>query len=136
MLTILALMSLNCFSQTDTSKIKTDTTKVILSQQVAKRVVKDLIRLDGCEEELKLTQIKVAKLEEVVVYKDSTINLYIDKDKNNQYIIQQQEKQLKISEDLSKSLQKDLRKQRTQTFLYKLGTVVLGLTTTYFLITN
>ena len=44
MLTILALTSLNCFSQKDTSNIKTDTTKVVLTQQVAKLVVKDLVR--------------------------------------------------------------------------------------------
>lgn len=136
MLTILGLMSLNCFSQIDTNKIKSDTTKVVLTQQVAKKVVKDLIRLDGCEEELKLTQIKVIKLEEVVTYKDTTISLYIDKDKNNQYIIQQQEKQLKISEDLSKSLEKELKKQKFQGIFYKIGTIVFGAATTYFIITK
>lgn len=136
MLTILALTSLNCFSQTDTNKIKSDTTKVVLSQQVAKQVVKDLVRLDGCEEELKLTQIKVAKLEEVIAFKDTTINLYIDKDKNNQYIISLKDEQLKVSEELSKSLQKDLRRQRTQNLIFKLGTFVGVLTTSYLLITH
>ena len=43
MLTILALTSLNCLSQIDTNKIKTDTTKLVLTKEVAKQVVKDLI---------------------------------------------------------------------------------------------
>ena len=50
-------MSLNCFSQTDINK-ESDTTKVVLSKEIAKQVVKDLIRLDGCQEELKLIQNK------------------------------------------------------------------------------
>jgi hypothetical protein len=49
-------VSLSCFSQTGISK---DTTKVVISQQVAKQIAKDLIRLDGCVEELKLTQEKL-----------------------------------------------------------------------------
>jgi hypothetical protein len=138
MLTILALTSLNCFSQIDTSKIS-DTTKVVLSKEVAKQVVKDLIKLDGCVEELKLTQIKVAKLEERESQKDTIINLLKEKDKNNMFIIEQKDKQLKISEDLSNSLQKEIKSQKRQTFFYKLGTfagVVATATLTMLLIVN
>ena len=138
MLTILALTSLNCFSQIDKSKIS-DTTKVVLSKEVAKQVVKDLIKLDGCVEELKLTQIKVAKLEERESQKDTIINLLKEKDKNNMFIIEQKDKQLKISEDLSNSLQKEIKSQKRQTFFYKLGTfagVVATATLTMLLIVN
>jgi hypothetical protein len=129
---------LNCFSQIDTSKIS-DTTKVVLSKEVAKQVVKDLIKLDGCVEELKLTQIKVAKLEERESQKDTIINLLKEKDKNNMFIIEQKDKQLKISEDLSNSLQKEIKSQKRQTFFYKLGTfagVVATATLTMLLIVN
>ena len=135
LLTILALTSLNCFSQTGTNK-QSDTTKVVLTKEVAKQVVKDLIKLDGCQEELKLTQDKVIKLEEREVQKDTIISLLKDKDKNNQFIIGQKDKQLQISEDLSKSLEKELKSSKRTTFLYKLGTVVGILSTSILLITK
>jgi hypothetical protein len=135
LLTILALMSLNCFSQTGTNK-ESDTTKVVLTKEVAKQVVKDLIRLDGCQEELKLTQNKVIKLEEREIQKDTIISLLKDKDKNNQFIIIQKDNQLQISDELSKSLNKELKKSKRTTFLYKLGTVVGIITTSFLLITK
>ena len=80
----MVLTSSSCFSQIDTSKIKSsDTTKVVLTPEVAKQVVKDLIRYDGCKVELKLTQDKVIKLEEREIKKDIIISLLKDKDNNN-----------------------------------------------------
>ena len=136
MLTILALMSLNCFSQIDTNKIKTDTTKVVLTKEVAKQVVKDLIKLDGCVEELKLTQEKVIKLEERESQKDTIISLLKDKDKNNQFIITQKDQQIKLYDDMTKDLQKELKSQKRTTFWYKVGTVVGVIATSFLLITN
>jgi hypothetical protein len=125
MLTILVLMSLNCFSQIDTSKIKlSDTTKVVLKPEVARLIVKDLIRYDGCKEELKLTQDKVIKLEEREHQKDTIISLLVDKDKNNQYIISQHGQQIKLYDDMTKSLQKELKEQKKETFIYKVGIMV------------
>ncbi len=131
----MALTSLNCFSQTGTNK-ESDTTKVVLTKEVAKQVVKDLIRLDGCQEELKLTQNKAIKLEEREIQKDTIISLLKDKDKNNQFIISQKDKQLQISDELSKSLGKELKISKRTTFLYKLGTVVGIITTSFLLITK
>ena len=132
LLTILALTSLNCFSQTGTNK-ESDTTKVVLTKEVAKQVVKDLIRLDGCQEELKLTQNKVIKLEEREIQKDTIISLLKDKDKNNQFIIGQKDKQLQISEDLSKSLEKELKGQKNKTLFWKIGTFA-GVLITYLIV--
>jgi hypothetical protein len=129
-------MSLNCFSQIDTNKIKSDTTKVVLTKEVAKQVAKDLIKLDGCVEELKLTQEKVIKLEERETQKDTIISLLKDKDKNNQYIISQKDQQIKLYDDMSKDLQKELKSQKRTTFLYKVGTVVGIIATSFLLITN
>lgn len=131
----LLLTSLNCFSQTDISK-KVDTTKVVISQTVAKQIAKDLIRLDGCTEELKLTQLKVEKLEEVIIFKDTIINLYMQKDKNWEYIIQEKDKQIQTYEELSKNLQKEIKRKRVESFFYKAGTVVFGIATTVLLITS
>lgn len=137
MLTILVLTSLNCFSQTGISNVKpSDTTKVVLTSDVAKQVVKDLIRYDGCKEELELTQEKVIKLEEREFQKDTIISLLKKIDNNNQYIILQKDQQIKLYDDMSKNLQKELKVQKMTTFFYKLGTLVGVIAASILLITN
>lgn len=131
----MALTSLNCFSQTDTVRIKTDTTKVVLSQDVAKQVVKDLIRLDGCEEELKLTQDKVELLKERESEKDSIIQLLTMTDSNSQSIILMKNEQLEISKELTDILSKELKKKKTENFLYKIGSFIGIISTTILIIT-
>ena len=52
------LVSCNLFSQTDTIK------KVVLSEQVAKQVVKDLLKGDICQERLLLKEEEIKNLTE------------------------------------------------------------------------
>jgi len=136
MLTILALMTLNCFSQIDTVKNKvklTDTTKVILSKETAKEVVKDLIKLDGCEEEVKLYQEKISLIECREEVKDSIIQLLTIKDTNNQSIIVLKDEQLKISKELTDDLKKEIKRRKTEGIFYKIGSVI-GIISTSILI--
>jgi hypothetical protein len=109
-----------------------DTTKVLLPTKIARQVAQDLIRYDGCKQELKFTQEKVIKLEEREVQKDTIIKLLNDKDENNKYIIHQQELQIGQYEHMTDDLQKELKASRTKTFLYKVGTFV-GMATSLFL---
>ena len=120
------MLSLNSFSQTDT-------TKVLLPTKTARLIARDLIKYDGCVQELKLTQQKVIKLEEKDVQKDTIIKLLNDKDENNKYIIHQNELQIGQYEHMTDDLQKELRRSRTKTFLYKVGTF-LGLASTLYFI--
>jgi len=119
------MLSLNSFSQTDT-------TKVTLPTKVVRLAAKDLVRYDGCKIELKLTQEKVIKLEEKDVQKDNIIGLLNDKDKNNQFIIGQKDLQIGEYKSMTDDLQKELRRSRTKTFLYKVGTF-LGIATSAYL---
>lgn len=119
------MLSLSSFSQADT-------TKVLLPTKIARQVAKDLIRYDGCKQELKLTQEKIIKLQEREVQKDTIIKLLNDKDENNKYIIHQNELQIGQYEHMTDDLQKELKASRTKTFLYKVGTF-LGLATSLFL---
>jgi hypothetical protein len=119
------MLSLSSFSQADT-------TKVLLPTKTARLIAKDLIKFDGCIQELKLTQQKVIKLEEREVQKDTIIKLLTDKDENNKYIIHQKDLQIGQYEHLTDDLQKELKGQRTKTFLYKVGTFV-GIATSLFL---
>ena len=129
---------MSSFSQTDTTKPTTssDTTKVRLKVPVAKLAIKDILKGDGCEIELRLTQEKLIKTEEREKEKDSHIILLEEKDKNNNFMLGKKDEQLKVSEELTNSLHKELKGQRTKTFLWKVGTYVGILTSTYLIITK
>jgi hypothetical protein len=120
---------LNSFSQTDT-------TKTSLPNKILREVAKDLIKYDGCKEEVKLLNDKIVKLGERETQKDNIITLLTDKNKNNQFIIGKKDEQLKISEDLTNSLHKELKVQRTKTFLWKVGTYAGIIASTFLLISK
>jgi len=133
-------MSLNCFSQIDTVKNKvkqttiiSDTTKVVLSEEVAKEVVIDLIKLDGCEEEVKLYQEKIELLNNREEVKDSIIQLLTIKDTNNQSMIILKDEQLKVSKELTENLKKEIKRRKTEGIFYKIGSAI-GIITTSILI--
>ena len=129
---------MSSFSQTDTTKPTTssDTTKVRLKVPVAKLVIKDIIKGDGCQLELKETQVKLIKTEEREKEKDSHIVFLEEKDKNNNFMLGKKDEQLKVSEELTNSLHKELKGQRTKTFLWKVGTYAGILASTYLIITK
>lgn len=126
-LTAILLTSLSSFSQTDTTKVR-------ISSPIARLVIKDLVKYDGAVLELKATQDKVFKLEEREGQKDGIIKLLEDKVKNTLFIVDTQKKQLNLSAELTEKLNKELKGQRRKTFLYKAGTVVGLVTTSYLLI--
>lgn len=132
-------MNLNCFSQTNTNNqsqrpVSSDTTKVKLKPSTARLAIKDIVRGEGCEQELKLTQEKVIKLEEREVQKDTIISLLESKDKNNQFIIGQQGSQLNLYDNMTRDLKKELKQAKTTSFLYKVGTFLGVFATSYLLI--
>jgi hypothetical protein len=86
--------------------------------------------------ELKLTQEKLIKTEEREKEKDSHIVLLEEKDKNNNFMLGKKDEQLKISEELTNSLHKELKGQRTKTFLWKVGTYAGIIASTYLIITK
>jgi hypothetical protein len=134
---------LSSFSQTDTTKpqtnipvVQSDTTKIRIKTPVAKLAIKDILKGDGCQLELKETQLKLIKTEEREKEKDSHIVFLEEKDKNNNFMLGKKDEQLKVSEDLTKSLHKELKGQRTKTFLWKVGTYAGILASTYLIITK
>jgi hypothetical protein len=121
------MLSWNSFSQIDT-------TKTTLPNKILREAAKDLLRYDGCKQEVVLLNNKIVKLNERETQKDTVINLLNKKDKNNQFIIGKKDEQLTLSKELSDKLEKELKGQRVKTFLYKLGTFVGIITSTYLLI--
>ena len=82
------------------------------------------------------TQVKVIKLETREKEKDSHIVFLEEKDKNNNFMLGKKDEQLKVSEELTNSLHKELKGQRTKTFLWKVGTFAGILASTYLIITK
>jgi hypothetical protein len=107
-----------------------------LKVPVAKLAIKDIIKGDGCAEELKQTQEKVIKLEVREKEKDAHIVFLEEKDKNNNFMLGKKDEQLKTSEELTNKLHKELKGQRTKTFLWKVGTYVGIITSTYLILTK
>jgi hypothetical protein len=120
LLTIFLMWSLNSFSQVDT-------TKTCLPNKVLREVAKDLIRYDGCKEELELTNQKLEKVLEREQHKDTIIDLYRRKDDNNEYIIKQQELQIYQYEKMTDDLTKELGNTKTWNTVYKIAAIVGGL---------
>lgn len=112
---------------------QTDTTKVRIKVPVAKLAVKDIIKGDGCFEELKLTREKIIKLQEREAQKDTIISLYKDKDDNNKLIIHTQELQINQYEHLTDDLHKELRAAKTSSVFWKISTGMLSFLTIYLI---
>ncbi len=111
-LIFLMMMSLKGFSQNDI-----DTTSIQLKKPIARLVIKDLIKGDGANEELALNLQKISLLENKISLKDSVIlslNTQID---NVRSIVMTKDNQLNLSQELSKKLERDLKKQKFKTKL-------------------
>ena len=111
-LILLMMMSLKGFSQN-----VTDGTSIQLKKPIAKLVIKDLITGDGIKEELSLSVSKIRLLEQKIVLKDSVIKNLDFKVGNFESIMLTKTDQLALSQELSKRLQADLKKQKLKTKL-------------------
>ena len=124
LLTIMTMLSLMGFSQTGT--VTKDTTKVVISSEVARQIAKDLIRLDGCIEENKELYTKISKIEEREKQKDNKIEILVEKDKNNQIIIGEKDKQIGLYQNMTTDLQNEIRTTNNKIRWWKTGTFVGG----------
>ena len=116
LLIILAMMSFTSFSQTDT-----DTLSIQLEKPVVKLVIKDLLTGDEAKEELVLSSKKFKLLEQKVELKDSIILNLNNKISNFNSIMLTKDDQLGLSQELTKKLQLDLKKQKLKTKLVGLA---------------
>jgi len=118
------MMSFNIFSQTNT--VSKDTTKVVISSEVARKIAKDLIRLDGCIEENQQLYSKISLLENREGEKDKKIEILVEKDKNNQIIIGEKDKQIGLYVDMTDDLKDEIKTNNDKTKWWKVGTYTGG----------
>jgi len=104
---ILMIVSLNSFSQT-----VTDSTTIRLKKPIVKLVIKDLIKGDGAKKELILYGDKIKLFQEKIILKDSVILNLNTKVNNFNSILITKSDQLSLSQELSKKLEQDLKKQK------------------------
>lgn len=119
MLTVMVMMSLISFSQVDT-------TKVVISSQVARKITKDLIRLDGCILENQELYSKISLLEDRERQKDGKIEILTEKDKNNQIIIGEKDKQIGLYVSMTDDLKDEIKTNNDKTKWWKIGTYAGG----------
>ena len=128
LLIVLMMMSSISFSQT-----ATDSTKIQLTKPIVKLVIKDLIKGDGAKQELVLFGSKIKLLEQKVFLKDSVILNLNSKIYNFNSILDTKGNQLSLSQELSKKLQNDLKKQKLKNKL-TVGAGVVAIIVTALLV--
>jgi len=113
-------MSWKGFSQNDTIIVK----PIVLTKPVARLVIKDLVTGDAANRELKAMQkILTITNDKLLTQSDLVLNLKTQV-LNYQRIIEQKDGQFKSQEEMSKELQKALKKERRTKKLYQIGSAV------------
>lgn len=95
-------------------------------------VIKDLVTFDGLQLELAETKELLRLSNDKVVLKDSVITNLNGKVINLQSIIDKKDEQFGLESEKSKSLEKELKRQKRNTFLWKMGTLVAGALSLFF----
>jgi hypothetical protein len=113
------MTSWSCFSQ-----IAIDSISIQLEKPIAKLIIKDLLIGDSYRTELSLVNTKINLLEQKVFLKDSIIFSLNTKSSNFENILYTKQDQLSISQELTRNLQTDLKKQKLKTKLFG-GTGIL-----------
>ena len=109
-------VSFKSFSQTDT--------KVLLTEPVARLVVKDLVTFDGLKLQYDLTLQRLQTLEEKTLTLQEVINnLQLQLD-NRSNVIEQKNAQIENYESISEDLKKALKRERATKRLYKIGSAI------------
>jgi len=109
-------VSFKSFSQTDT--------KVVLTESVARLVVKDLVTYDGLLLEYKISREQIAALEgKVLTLNEVVTNIQLQLENRNQIIIQK-DAQIENYKIMSEDLKKALARERRMKSIYKIGSVI------------
>lgn len=97
---------------------------MVLTENVARLVVKDLVTYDGLSAEYKIAKQTINTLEgKVVTLQDVINNIQLQLDNRNK-IIEQKDAQIKNYISISDELKKALKRERRNKKLYKIGSAI------------
>lgn len=129
---IIMMLSLTAFSQTATDSIPIKCFPV----PVVKLIIKDLLRGDSAQAELKLVEKQLSFTEKKVALKDSVISEMKIKENNYISIIDNQNKKFDVLEGYSKRIERQLKIAKVKNkFTTIVSTGIVGVLT-FFLITK
>ena len=132
-LKLMLLITLMTTSLKGFSQSATDSTSIQLKKPIVRLVIKDLIKGDGAKSELALTLGKIKILEQKIILKDSVIFNLNSKISNFNSILFTKNDQLALSQELSKKLQTDLKKQKFKNKL-TVGAGIVGIVVAVLLV--
>jgi hypothetical protein len=105
---------------------------VKLKVPIVRLVIKDLVTFDGLKLQLVETKELLRLSNDKLVLKDSVITNLNGKVLNLEGIIQKKDEQFGLESQKSKELEKELKRQKRNTFLWKLGTLAGGALALFF----
>ncbi len=121
------MMSWNSFSQNVTDN------QIQLTKPIAKLVIKDLIQFDGLSEEMQTMQFILTETNNKLLTQGELVANLKTQVENYQSIIENKDSQMVKANELSKELQKELKRQARAKKLYQIGSTV-GVVATALLI--
>lgn len=113
------MMSSKGFSQTDTIP-----KPIVLTKPIAKLVIKDLITGDAAAKELSTVRQILSTTNEKLFTQTNLVNNLKIQITTYQGIIEQKDMQFKTQEQLSKDLEKALKRERRTKKIYQIGSAV------------
>lgn len=120
------ISSLTAFSQTGTDSTPSKSFPV----PVVKMIIKDILSGDSAKAQLKITNQQLEETKKIVSIKDSVINKLELKNSNSELIINSERDKFKIIDEQLKKTEKELRKEKIKTKIFKslttIGTLVIG----------
>jgi len=120
------ISSLTAFSQKGTDSIPSKNFPI----PVVKMIVKDILSGDSAKAQLKITNQQLEETKKIVSIKDSVINKLELKNSNSEIIISSERDKFKIIEEQLKKTEKELRREKIKTKIFKslttVGTLVIG----------
>ena len=109
-------VSFKSFSQTDT--------KILLTEPVARLVVKDLVTFDGLLLEYNVSKQRILALENKTVTLQEVINNLQQQLDNRNVLIEQKDSQIAVYSNMTTDLKKALKKEQRTKKLYKIGSTI------------
>jgi len=120
------ISSLTAFSQTGTDSIPSKSFPL----PVVKMIIKDILSGDSAKAQLKITNEQLQETKKIVSMKDSVISKLELKNSNSELIINSERDKFSIIDEQLKKTEKQLRKERIKTKIFKslttIGTLAIG----------
>lgn len=126
------ISSLTAFSQTGTDSIPSKSFPL----PVVKMIIKDILSGDSAKAQLKITNEQLQETKKIVSMKDSVISKLELKNSNSELIINSERDKFSIIDEQLKKTEKQLRKERIKTKIFKSLTTISTLAIGALLIVN